>query len=111
MKVKKATWFSNGICIVQLSDNVTVEYYIGPGPGPSEVDSIEYIKENWGARFPNRAGDPLFEMPPGNEEILENMAKLTHDVSDIPVSKSDAKMMIALGQSFLKSYEEAEKNE
>jgi hypothetical protein len=112
MKVKKAMWFSKNICIVQLSDGKSItDYYIGLSPGPDENDSIEYIKEIWGSRFPNRAGDPLFEMPDGSTAILENMSKLTHEVSDIPVTKSAAKMMIALGQSFLKSYEEAEKNE
>lgn len=64
MKFLGVQWFSGTQCVgvVRVEDACDgIVYYIGSAAGMDEKVDIEHIMA-WGARFPNNAGDVLFEV-------------------------------------------------
>lgn len=61
-KILGVRWFSSSTCVgvVRVDDEYDgIKYYIGAVAGLSEDADKERIAD-WGARFPNDAGDILF---------------------------------------------------
>lgn len=62
MKILDVVWFSGTSCVgvVKVEDPYEgIKYYVGTASGMNEEIDMEHIAA-WGARFPNRVGDVLF---------------------------------------------------
>jgi len=62
MEVLGVRWFSGRGCVGLVRVNMPyegIQYYIGPADGLDEDIDVMQIAE-WGARFPDDAGDLLF---------------------------------------------------
>ncbi len=92
MKVLDTYWFQQG-GIVRIEDEYEgIKYYIKSVELPTTEEADAQHIADWGNTFPKEAGDILF----GVDELRNGTAV------QIPTNEDQARLMVLLGERFLK---------